>query len=477
MRPTSSAVATTFVAVLVAAVTATLAAPASTLAAGPPSAPRQDTLTLMGALRRALEVDPTLRAAAAGVDRAGSELDAARASRLPWLTTHASAVRFEEPMVVAPIHGFDIMTPPDFDRTLVQGGLSLAYTVWDGGARGARIDRAVAMDDVAHADTTATLQMTIERAVAAYLAVLTARDVLEAQRLRMDALEAERSRVARFLEEGAAARLELLRARAELSAGRADEAAAEARLELAEADLARLLDVPREDVRRASLRDVAPGGDRVPPAAAPAGDQHPAGGSTDPEMDREVDTHPAVRAALARVQAAAAGTREARAAWFPRVVASGRLSEWGGGSTDFSTEWQGGVAVELPLFTGGARRAGAEASRAHLNAADANLDATRRQVHMAADRALAAEREAAARALALEEAVTQFEELARVEALALREGVGVQRDWLQAQAGLVRARAGLAEASRGVILARVRLARALGTLTLDRIDQDLEDVS
>ena len=73
-----------------------------------------------------------------------------------------------------------------------------------------------------------------------------------------------------------------------------------------------------------------------------------------------------------------------------------------------------------------------------------------------------------------EAAVSRFAELARVERLALEEGVGMQSDWLRAEAGLFQARAGLAEARHRVLSARIAWARATGRLDLRGITELLE---
>jgi multidrug efflux system outer membrane protein len=130
--------------------------------------------------------------------------------------------------------------------------------------------------------------------------------------------------------------------------------------------------------------------------------------------------------------------------------------------------------VSYPLFTGGARAAGVDAAEARARAAGAQVEVVREQVALAADRARTAEAEARARAEALTVAVDRFEELVRVERLALDEGSGVQSDFLRAQAGLLGARAGLARARREVVEARVAWARAVGTLDVDWIDHRME---
>ncbi len=92
------------------------------------------------------------------------------------------------------------------------------------------------------------------------------------------------------------------------------------------------------------------------------------------------------------------------------------------------------------------------------------------------DSALSALVSAQARQSALAAAVEQFAEVARIERLALDAGAGVQTDYLAAEAELLRARAGLAEARHAAAGARIELARALGELSIDWIENNMETV-
>ncbi len=69
-----------------------------------------------------------------------------------------------------------------------------------------------------------------------------------------------------------------------------------------------------------------------------------------------------------------------------------------------------------------------------------------------------------ARFTALQASLRQWEELVRIELLALEAGAGTQRDLLEAEAGLFQARAGHVGARSDAVMARVRLAGASGVL-------------
>lgn len=410
--------------------------------------------TLRDALERAMEVHPSLERARAASDAADAAVDGARASRLPTLAVRGSGIRFQEPMLVAPLHRFDPTAVPAFDETLVQGTVGVDWTLFDGGRRSAEVlnarARAAVTDEGLREAEAALLQRTAE----AYLAVVSAREVVAAQVRRESALSAERDRAARMVAEGAAPELDLLRAEAELAGAVADHAAGLQRLALALVTLERLLDLPPGAVEAASLE---------PPPLPPS--------LPDPGRipDQAVSGAPAVAAARGSLQAAEAELSAARSAWLPRVSAVGGYNLFAGGGVSPVAEWQGGLQLSYPLFTGGARSSAVDASQAALRQARARVDEVTEQAALEAEAARAAEAEARSRTTALEAAVDRFTELARVERLALDEGAGTQSDWLRAEAGLFEARAGLAEARHRVLSARIARARATGGLDLETL--------
>jgi outer membrane protein TolC len=293
----------------------------------------------------------------------------------------------------------------------------------------------------------------LEATIGAYVGVLSARAVLEASVARVAALEEEHARASRAFAAGTTAELEVLRAAATLQEARAEEAGARARVGLAERALARLMGTDGDAMAGRPLVDV--GVRATPPRGAAA-------------------SSPLVMRASRAVAAAEARVAEERGGRLPTLEAGAGLLDYGTASGGHVFEWQAGVQVSWPLFTGGARSAAVRRAAADLSAAESDLEATRLQVAQAVDAAQTAVVEADARAEALELAVTQWEEVARIEALALDAGSGVQRDLLQAQAGLYQARAGHAVARYDAIVARARLARAEGTLDRTWTTESLE---
>jgi len=419
-------------------------------------------LTLAEAVALALDTHPSLGQARAQRDAAAAGVALARGALLPSLSSQGSLARFQEPMVVAPLHGFDPARPPTFDRSLVQGTLALSYTVFDGGARRARRAGAgIGEEAAALGEERGAMDVTLQVS-AAYLEVLTGRELVSAARRQQEALEAERARVAQFLEEGKAARVDLLRVEAALSRARASDIAAGADLDAAWGRLARLLGMEEEELRGRNLASVA---------LAPAPDL-----SLEEAMAAALGRSPEMALARKEVAGSAAEARSARAAWFPRVEAGGQLQSFGTVDGGHAQEWNAILRISYPLFTGGARGGEVERAAARELQASEGLRLAEMRVADQVDEALAALAGTRAMRHALSLAVEQSEEVSRIEALALEAGAGVQTDYLRAEADLLEARAALARARHGEILARIGLARAMGDLDLGWLDETLEVV-
>ncbi|MGD8873284.1 MAG: TolC family protein, partial [Gemmatimonadota bacterium] len=204
-----------------------------------PTTVTAQSLTITDAVTAALHAHPAVAAATARVEAAEGAGDAARAARLPGASVEGTLTRFQEPMIVAPFHSLDFSSPPTFDRTLVQGRLALAYTVFDGGERSARIRGADAMEEASTYGLSAAEMTVIEETASAYVGVLSAQAGLDAANAQVGALQEEADRAQRQLDAGTAPEVEVLRARASLQDARARQASAEARVGLAVRALAR----------------------------------------------------------------------------------------------------------------------------------------------------------------------------------------------------------------------------------------------
>jgi outer membrane protein len=424
----------------------------------------QDTtrLTIVAATELSLAHYPTVAVARARVGGAEAEVRESRAARLPRLTLDASATRWELPSLAFPIHGIPTSTgepPPGgrlvFDESTYQASAFLDWTLLDFGARGAKVRASRRLEDAAGAALDSAGQELIARTAIAYLEVLSARQVLAAQDERLNALEAEVARARRLFTEGRGARVAALRAEAELARARAERAGAAGRQDVAQRDLARLVNVEAVGPLAAvALRDTLP-----------------------PDRETAVaharEASPDLLEATRRMDAAASVADAVRAGRFPEVrLAAGIVPR--ASSDEIRTEWQAGLAMNWPLYTGGersARIAGADADR---SAATEERRLVELDIAEAVDRAIAAVVEARARVVALEAAVQASDAVAETERTALEVGAGTQTDYLDALADQLREAAGLIEARHLEIAARIALVRVTGRLEPAWLEQTLE---
>jgi multidrug efflux system outer membrane protein len=409
-------------------------------------------LTIGEVLDSALRTHPALAAAQARVTAAEGGAAAARGARLPGVALVGALTLHQEPMVVAPLHSLNLGNPPAFDRTLVQSHLGVRHTLYDAGAGGSRVRAADATEEVTRSLRTSTEMRLLEETSIAYLSLATARTLLAAARAQVAALSEERARAERHVDAGSAARVELLTAEATLQEARAEESAAAARVGLAERLLARLMGVEPQTLTRL---EIAPVVMRAPPL---------------PDVPA---SSPVIRQAEQALTVAEARLSEERATRLPTVAASAGLLDFGAWERRHVLEWQAAIEVTWPLFAG-ARSAAVRRASSEAEAARADLDAARLQTAHELDEASTAIVTADARAAALSAAVVQWEEVARIEALALEAGAGEQRDLLRAEAGLFQARAGLAQATQDSLAARLRLARVEGVLSRAWMDEWME---
>lgn len=428
------------------------------IAAALPAAARAQTLTVHEAADHALGFFPTVQSARAAVDGAEADRTRERGAWIPDLTLRGKATRNQEPSVVYPIHSFAAFPP--LNRTVLTGGAYLEYTLFDGGGRVNRVREANRAADASRSRLAGSESAIIAQVTAKYLEILSRREALDAHDSRLEALRAERDRILQFRAVGRVARVESLRVEAALSAARAERVQLAGDLALSERDLTGLTGIPRDRTRAANLSGIALGDTALAPP--------------DSLVARAFAANPDVRAGEQTAAAAAAAAGAAKASRFPTLELTGGYQVWSDPDGNSSNEWNAAVQVTQRLFTGGElsgriRKASAARTRAQEDLRLARIS-TRRAVLQAADRV----REAEARTASLTAAVARYDEVARIEALALRAGTGTQTDFLRAEADLLNARASLAEARRAEITARVELARLTGALTLDWLDDNLE---
>lgn len=417
-------------------------------------------LTLVDAVRRGLEQYPSVRAARAATDQANAGIHGAAAARLPSLALSASATQYEEPMLVTPIHGLSTREAPPFDETLVQGAATMSYTLFDGGARGARIRRARESAAAAEATRAGTEHAIVARVTAAYVEIQARRQIVDAHDHRLGALSAELSRARQRFDAGRAPQVEVLRAEAALASAQAERVRFGEALDLVERELARLTGAREEETRAARLAPIRLADSLLLPRPS--------------LLEAARDASPSLTRARAMAAAADADVSLARSARWPEIKLTAGYYQRGSADTRSWGEWAAGTSLSLPLFTGGAINADVARSRAGRREAEEALRLGELQVAQELDGALSAVAEAHARQASLTAAATRFAEVARIQKLALDAGSGTQTDYLIAEADLLASRASLAEATMSEIIARAELARVTGQLNIAWVQRVIE---
>ena len=420
-------------------------------AQGQERVPADPTLTLRHAVDLALDYHPSVRAARAAERGAAARAGGANAEWWPSLLADGSVFRYQKQMLVFPIHALS-QEAFVFDRTLVQGGLRLGWTLFDGFGRSSRAKGARAQQQAAGAWVESSEMALIAEVSITYLEVLSARGILDAQLRSLAALDAERERVARLLEQGQAAEVERLRVEAAYAEAEAERIAAAQALDTAERALARMLGVEAGAARAERLESVRLSDGAVDEDRAAL-------------IDRFEASNPDLAAARSLREAAERARGAASATWWPRLDVAGTYLLFGSKEFEFEGEWQAGVRLSYPLFTGGARSNAVSEAGARAAEAVEQLELVRLRGYDAVDRALARVHEQRARVEALSRAAEHLAEVARIEQLALDTGRGTQTDYLRAEASLRRARAAVVQARHAEIAARVELARTVGDLT------------
>lgn len=425
-----------------------------------PTAAGSERLSLAAAAERALAHYPAVAVAAAGSEEAQAAVGEAGAARLPTLKAVVAATQYQNDMVVTPIHGFGEGSTPPFDDLLLQAGLNVSYSLFDGGGRRARIRGAESQADAARAGLDAVRQAVVSRVVSTYVDVLGRRETLAAHDSRIVSLESERARVRQLLEVGRAADVDVLRVEAALASGQADRTHVAVALDRAERDLAALVGAPVDETRAGQLEPLV-----LMPVPPP---------SRESLVRRALQASPIVEEARRRQAAADAAVGFAKSTRWPEARLVGNYLSFGGGSTRPEAEWNAGIQISVPIFDGGAAGKAITKAEAARRAASERLRQAELDVTAEIDGALAALQDTQARTTSLATAVARLEEVVRIQKLLLETGQGTQADYLDSEADLLAARASLSEARLGEVEARAGLARAAGHLTPAWIDENVE---
>jgi outer membrane protein TolC len=421
----------------------------------------EERLTLAEAATRALSYYPSVQVSAAQVDAAEAAIQEAEAARFPELDVAANLFHHQDPMIVFPFHAFNLDLLPPFDRDLWQAQAGLSYLLYDGGSRSARIEESRARRESALTSLLDARQQLLLGLVQQYLSVLSIARTLEAQDRSLQALAAELDRVSRLFEVGRAASIDVLRVEASIAAARAERVRLASSLDIAQRNLARFLGSDAAEARASNLVPVAVRGEPLP--------------AREEILRGALESSPRTRQAKEELAAAEATVDLSRGRQFPSIHLDGRTINYGSLSGENSFEWNVGVSVAYSVFDGGSVSSAVARNVSAARGAMERLRWMELEVEGEVDRGIGAVAEARARIESLATAVARFDEVSRIEKLRLDTGVGIEADYVRAEAERLSTEADLIEARYSEIAARAGLARTAGTLSPEWIEQNLQN--
>lgn len=404
----------------------------------------QQPLTLDEAIARSLQVHPSMAQARAGLDNAGVSHRAAWGGFLPTLSVSSGASTNSS-------QRFDAAT----QRTVAgasesyNAGLSLSYSVFNGGQRFADMDRARADIASAEADLENQRFGVILQTKDLYFAALRQSDLLEVARASVERAEESLANTRRRTELGSGTRSDTLRARLEVANAMQAVLQAEAATRAARFSLGRQVGLS-EPVMPELPGDLAPSSLAL----------------SEQEMFLLAEERsPAVRSARAAARAASAAASSSRSSRFPSLRLSSGYS-WANRQaalTGGTTSWNIRLSGSYNVFDGFNRDQSITRAENQERVAFVQEEDARRLVRAQVDGALFALRTSEqAIAIAVEARDVAAEDL-RVVQQRFDLSVATILDLITSQIALVQAESGLVTARYDYAVARAQLEAILGS--------------
>ncbi|HSH84550.1 MAG TPA: TolC family protein, partial [Guyparkeria sp.] len=292
-------------------------------------------LTLEAAVSQALHANPTLQAVSLERDATALEPEIARAARYPELELGSSYTHYSDPYLVHPIERPGEFPPLDDDITSV--GATLRLPLYAGGRLVAGESLAASLSEGALQQLRDSEQDLVYNVVATYAKALQLRDLYIAEGRRIEGLQAEVEAIQRKLDQGRAARLDVLRVQTRLSQAQFDQGATAQGERDTQGLLAALMGAPP---RSWALEELPVVLFEVP-------------GSVETATEVAAREHPRVRQAETDRDAAADRLTIARGERLPEVDLVAETQTRRGDDWEGRDDWYVGMTLSVPLFDGG----------------------------------------------------------------------------------------------------------------------------
>lgn len=443
---------------------------ATALAGLAPALPAQQagaarTLTLEEALGMAVPASPSLELAKAAVLRARGDQYRARSEWYPQL----NASLYYNRLLRSQFEGFSFGGDSDstgddddsgtdalpFGRKNTYGlGLSLSQNLFAGGRVAGQSQAAAAGRRTADLGMrSAAAQLTLDVVQAYYGAIASDYQVLIAESALAQA-ESTLTQTEQRRAVGAQPEFDVLRARVARDNQRTNAIIRQADREVAYVQLKQLLDLPVDVplVLQMNLVDTT------------FGDTPTLAQLVKKPVDTSIDNRLAVRQASEAVVAQEGLLKAARSQHYPQLLLTSDYGNVGypanlsPTSPTYFTNWNVGLGIQLPIFTGGRIKGDKLAAEAGLSEARARRLQAERYARVDARSALASLDAAEAAWESSDGTVREAQRAYEIADLRFREGLSTQTELLDARLALQTAESVRVEAARALLIARVRAA-------------------
>lgn len=413
------------------------------LAPGVPTlVPTNRPLTLNEAIALALQHQPDLSLAGAGVVSAAGRTKQAASGLLPAINVSAQYSKSgPAPEISTPLGGSTTTNTNSYSTSI--SGQQLLF---DFGRTSAEVSQARRQEESARQSLAQTREDVINQVKQAYYTLLQNQQLVEVQRRNVADQQAHLELTRARFHAGVAPRADVVRAETSVATAILSLATAENNAATALVNLNLAMGV---DVRTPTQVEET----TEPPPALPPLEQI---------VEQALSNRPAVRQSRADLAAAQEGLRVARTGNLPALVAVGNIG-WRDTTFPPSTEsWSYGASLQFPLYNGGATSGQIRAAQGNLQAAQARLRQTEQAVGSEVTQAYLSVQTAAQQVTAAEAEVANAEESLRLATGRYQAGVAAFIEVIDGETALLTARTNRVNVVYGLSMARAALQRALG---------------
>jgi outer membrane protein TolC len=410
----------------------------------------EEPLPLWEAMSRALQANPAFKGQQLDIDRQDLEQEIARGQHLPKVDLTAGYARYAYPSLVTPIRQAGVFPP--LDRDIANIGLALSLPLYAGGRLVAGEALAEHNREAATQAVRASGQDLLFNVVSTYTKALHFRNLEKTLDLRIKALEREEKDIIQRIDQGRAAKLELIRLQTQLSQARHDRVI----VRQGESDALSLLATLLGETGKI-------------PAVVEVGRTAPVLPATmEDAIGRAQQQRPDVLKFQAQSKAAQDKVAIAQGDRLPQVNLVGKVQETSGGDWKGYDDWQLGVQLTLPVFDGAIRKNRVEQANLEQRQSRLALEDTRNRLAFEVEQAFGGLTEARSRLEVAIQGEKEAEEALRIERLRYHGGESTITDLLAAEAALWAAIVNRLQAGYDITVNQARLLRATGELSPER---------